>query len=124
MNRIVALVLAFILLALSCKDLIVYSIYTLDRDYIVDNFCINKERPELMCSGKCFLEEQLTLDKNQKESSKSIQSVVKSGSHEYFQLLSSFRIAKPLAYCAGCFTDVAQMKHSSFAGNVFHPPIA
>jgi hypothetical protein len=28
-------------------------------DYIVENFCINKDKPELKCNGQCYLMKQL-----------------------------------------------------------------
>jgi len=42
--------------------------YTINRAYIIDNFCINKDKPLLECDGKCFLSEQLRKAKDQKES--------------------------------------------------------
>ncbi|WP_340063596.1 hypothetical protein [Ascidiimonas aurantiaca] len=28
--------------------------------YIIENFCVNKEKPELNCDGKCYLAQKLT----------------------------------------------------------------
>ena len=37
--------------------------YQLNIDYIVENYCVNKERPALKCDGKCYLSKQLqTID--------------------------------------------------------------
>jgi len=33
--------------------------YNLNIDYIIENYCINKEKPELKCNGKCHLAKQL-----------------------------------------------------------------
>jgi len=33
----------------------------LNRDYIVENYCVNKDRPITMCYGSCFLEKGLSL---------------------------------------------------------------
>lgn len=33
--------------------------YQLNIDYIIDTYCINKEKPELQCNGKCHLAKQL-----------------------------------------------------------------
>lgn len=33
--------------------------YQLNIDYIIETYCINKEKPELQCNGKCFLSKQL-----------------------------------------------------------------
>lgn len=34
--------------------------YIINYDYITKVLCINKEKPELKCSGKCYLKEQLS----------------------------------------------------------------
>jgi len=33
--------------------------YELNIDYIIETYCINKEKPELKCNGKCHLAKQL-----------------------------------------------------------------
>ncbi len=33
--------------------------YQLNIDYIVDKYCVNKERPRLNCNGKCYLMSQM-----------------------------------------------------------------
>ena len=36
--------------------------YELNIDYIIDKYCVNKERPWLKCDGKCYLMSQLKTD--------------------------------------------------------------
>jgi hypothetical protein len=38
-----------------------YTFYQLSKDYIAENYCVNKDRPITMCYGKCFLEKGLEL---------------------------------------------------------------
>ncbi len=33
--------------------------YQLNIDYIVEKYCVNKERPKLNCNGKCYLMSQM-----------------------------------------------------------------
>lgn len=33
--------------------------YELRKDYIIQNFCINKDKPLLKCDGKCYLAKKL-----------------------------------------------------------------
>ncbi len=35
--------------------------YQLNIDYIVEKYCVNKERPQLKCNGKCYLAKKLQL---------------------------------------------------------------
>lgn len=34
--------------------------FQLNLDYIIETYCVNKEKPELQCNGKCHLVNQLT----------------------------------------------------------------
>ncbi|WP_052503504.1 hypothetical protein [Lacinutrix sp. Hel_I_90] len=33
--------------------------FELNIDYIIENYCVNKEKPQLQCNGKCHLAKQL-----------------------------------------------------------------
>ena len=39
--------------------------FELNIDYIIETYCVNKEKPKLQCKGKCHLAKQLTLDTSQ-----------------------------------------------------------
>ncbi|MCG2462557.1 hypothetical protein K8352_17480 [Flavobacteriaceae bacterium F89] len=47
--------------------------YELNIDYIIQTYCVNQDRPEMHCDGKCYLMDQLTIGSNKKDSAKSIQ---------------------------------------------------
>ena len=36
-----------------------FTYYAANQDYIIENFCINKNRPEFNCDGKCYLAKQM-----------------------------------------------------------------
>ncbi|MBP2833406.1 hypothetical protein J8281_14520 [Aquimarina sp. U1-2] len=38
--------------------------YQLNIDYIVEKYCVNKERPKLNCNGKCYLMNQMRGNKS------------------------------------------------------------
>lgn len=51
-----------LLLSLQCfYKLGVITYFQLNRDYIAEVLCINKEEPIAMCYGKCFLDKNLAL---------------------------------------------------------------
>lgn len=35
--------------------------YELNIDYIIETYCVNKDKPQLQCNGKCHLSKQLQL---------------------------------------------------------------
>ena len=41
--------------------------YELRKDYIIKVYCINKDRPELHCDGKCYLTEKIAQSKENDE---------------------------------------------------------
>lgn len=48
----------------------VYSVivgnYVINKQEIVDKFCVNKAMPEMQCDGKCYLAQQLQEEKEKK----------------------------------------------------------
>ncbi len=60
-----------VLLSLLClKALIVPALfvnYELRKDFIIRNYCVNKDRPELHCDGKCYLAKQIRAAEQQDE---------------------------------------------------------
>jgi hypothetical protein len=47
-----------------------YLEYALNYDYIVNVLCVNKDKPEMQCNGKCHLKQALTEASNQETDSK------------------------------------------------------
>ncbi len=41
--------------------------YLVNQDYIAEFLCINKDKPELECNGKCYLKKQLKEASEEKE---------------------------------------------------------
>ena len=41
--------------------------FTINRTYIIENFCVNKDKPMLHCNGQCFLADKLKKAQDQKE---------------------------------------------------------
>jgi hypothetical protein len=44
---------------LSAKALVI-GYYYLNQKYIAENLCVNKEKPQMDCNGKCHLKKQLS----------------------------------------------------------------
>ena len=38
-----------------------FAFYQLNKDYIAENYCVNKDQPITMCYGSCFLEKGLVI---------------------------------------------------------------
>jgi hypothetical protein len=49
----------------------VYSViqgsYELNKAYIIENFCVNKDKPMMNCDGKCYLAQQMKAQKEKQD---------------------------------------------------------
>ena len=50
------------------RPLIPLAEYAVNYDYIVNTLCVNKNKPELHCNGKCYLGKELAKANNETES--------------------------------------------------------
>jgi len=57
--RIQAILIMGIFAFMLLKPAIPYIEYLVRKSYIITNFCINKDKPEMGCNGKCHLNEKL-----------------------------------------------------------------
>ncbi len=46
---------------------LIYLDYELRREFIIQNYCVNKNRPELECNGKCYLSRRIAAVREQEE---------------------------------------------------------
>jgi hypothetical protein len=59
---IVLLIGAILVQSLSQAVLVLH--YGLNKDYIIEQFCVNKAKPEMKCNGKCHLNKTLKENTN------------------------------------------------------------
>lgn len=57
--KIYSVIYLSILIFYILRPVLPYIEYSLLRDYIAKNLCINRDKPKSTCDGKCFLNEQL-----------------------------------------------------------------
>jgi len=66
-KRIISLLLVGTLLFASFKNISLYLFLEWKRDVIIENFCINLQKPEMLCSGKCYIAKELGKAQDQQE---------------------------------------------------------
>ncbi len=64
MIRIPAILLIVLTLGAGMKEVVIHAVFRINQDAIAAAFCINQEKPELKCQGKCFLQERLDAAKD------------------------------------------------------------
>jgi hypothetical protein len=61
MKRIVIVILITILVAPFLMKSYTYFDYYISIDTIIEKFCENKDKPEMQCNGKCYLNKQVAV---------------------------------------------------------------
>jgi len=100
-------------------QLVIFSGYQMNKEYITSVFCINKEHPELHCDGQCFLARKLKdLDSKNKQVQDQLKRVIEA--EPQFQQLAVnhqipfFTINTPKGYLEKPVKDLSI--------SIFHPP--
>lgn len=67
MKKAFAYMMLALITASSLQQLGVLGMYWFSQDYITEKFCVNKDKPELKCKGKCHMADMMA-DNSEKES--------------------------------------------------------
>ncbi|MCP3927843.1 MAG: hypothetical protein GY705_01945 [Bacteroidetes bacterium] len=59
MKQSITIFLTILVLSGTLSDVVVFLSFKVNQDFIAEFLCVNKFEPEVMCSGKCFLNDQL-----------------------------------------------------------------
>jgi len=59
MNKCMIIILCELCLMLALRPVFPFLEYALNYDYISENLCINRDKPESHCKGKCHLKKRL-----------------------------------------------------------------
>ena len=97
--------------------------YTMNKDFIAKNLCENRDKPKLLCNGKCQLAKKMAAEESPSKSSNS--SVVKVPFSEVWCnniVITALSFAAPAKPLHNSFCLVK--KSSSFLSSIFHPPLA
>ncbi|WP_346820086.1 hypothetical protein [Rapidithrix thailandica] len=101
---------------------LIYADYQLRKEYISKVLCINREKVESFCAGRCFLEKQLEkarkAEQEQQRSESSIFSflampVLDEGLHYLFRTPFELELD---------YYQFDEVVHSSYTSDIFDPP--
>lgn len=118
-----------VLLVIFAKTLIsplIYLNYELRKDYIIQNFCENKERPELNCDGKCYLAKQLKASQQEDEEQATLRFMEKLMSIEYLEVKNdALSKEESTLWLHSLQIEVIPSLFAKFSPSApFHPPIS
>ena len=72
MRRGIAIFFTLIMLSISFKEMVQFVAFKLNQDSISALFCINKDKPEMKCDGKCYLKKSLLAAEKENKQSKPV----------------------------------------------------
>jgi len=70
MIKISSILLTITFFFILMKPAVPFIEYVLRYDFIIENLCINREKPEIKCNGKCHLNKQLQKEAEKSQSDK------------------------------------------------------
>lgn len=84
---------------------VVFLEYEFNKEYIIDNYCVNKNKPALHCDGKCYLAKKIkTAEQNEEQQAKAnIFKLLVEVFHSHtptYEILHGFCWIKPLTHPA------------------------
>jgi len=111
--------LAFTILSANFSRLFVFAGFELNREYIAEELCVNKEKPQLACHGKCFLADKL------KQAAEKEKKQEKEQQKHAFQ--EAFIVQKSLVKFAQPLIDIINTPEPQFhivvnSTSIFQPP--
>ena len=51
------------MLALAAKDFVMLAAFKINQEYIAKSLCVNQDKPEMHCKGKCYLKKKISENK-------------------------------------------------------------
>ncbi|MFT5884765.1 MAG: hypothetical protein ACI9IP_001222 [Arcticibacterium sp.] len=124
LKKIGALSLLTLLLVKAMVVPAIFFNYELRKDFIIQNFCVNKDRPELNCDGKCYLAKQLKAAKQQDENESEAAFVDKLLVFECLSLNSNYTFPDTFPYSDSgvAIPVIPHLLEMSRPFSIFHPP--
>jgi hypothetical protein len=123
MKFIAVTIFILLLLTQSFSKWLMVAGYTINKDFIAKNLCENRDKPKLLCNGKCQLAKKMAAEESSPNSSNG--SVNKLPFSEVWcndVTAANFSFASPGKPLHNSFYLIKET--SSFLSSIFHPPLA
>lgn len=119
MKRVILLTLAAALLIASASKVVLIADYVLNYDYISKVLCINRDKPEMKCNGKCHLAKQVAKQDETERKNKAVVQVHETIGELYVTQFSFLPVgSEVVSYPCVTFPVL-----SGFNNEVDHPPL-
>ena len=107
-----------VVLASAVNFPLVYLEFEINKDYIRDVLCVNRDKPITVCGGSCFLKDRL--GEEQSKATSSTSSTRRMAMALYFEEIS--KVFVPLYSHKVIYVDLQAKYFSPYVKGIFHPP--
>ena len=123
MKKYVSILLLFCLTSQFSHRIGVVAWFQIKQTEIIELFCINKEKPELACDGKCYLKQKLTeSEKHTNEQSSNIPTSLKYEIIDYFLIEMQTSVNINYAQSILLSMDHNLITDNPYITKIFAPP--
>jgi len=123
MIKINAIALTVIFGFMLLKPAIPYVEYLLRKDFIIENFCINRNKEEIKCNGKCHLKEQVKKEASQQQDENAPVPLPNERNEATDYLIGQKLANNPYQYQALIKTFYKLNYTFQYVTSIFHPPM-
>lgn len=113
--------LTFSIFIQTFSTFIIQADFFLNRSYIAENLCVNKDKPMMHCNGKCYLAKKL---KDQEKQNQSPVSKTEKFDLQPFFIPESFSLKNAVTVFKPQYFTKNEKSVSTFRASIFHPPSA
>jgi hypothetical protein len=124
LRKIIAILLLTSFTLQLCNRVGIIAWFNLNQDKVVELFCINKDKPELDCKGKCYLAEKLEEAKQTEEGTSIPNSKHKQTTEEILFLEKTLLLSISGSAHQISFSFYKSSYAHQFMMSVFQPPRA
>lgn len=119
LKRVLCLFLIVLMANSSLTQLFYFAGYELNKEYIAAELCVNKDKPQLQCNGKCFLAKKIAeAEKKQQANERQTQKDLL----QQVMLISEFKITFFGSIISPDYTPYKPQNPTQKHQSIFHPP--
>lgn len=123
LKKMIAISLTLLILAVSAKDFVMLASFKVNQDFIAKVLCINQDKPELQCNGKCYLNKKIAEEKEREDSGVPVPLTEDQKQIVYF---FEAKTARPSndgpALQPSCAFKATSFRSQDFFQKIFQPP--
>jgi hypothetical protein len=119
LQKLTAYLLILSILAAGFSRYVIYAGFALNKQYIANTLCENKDKPKLQCHGKCYLMKKV---KQAEEKEKQEERSNQKGKYQEAFLNTASQLTIPIIEAVNNFSTLLPEATIKKSFSIFHPP--